>query len=359
MSSRPISFAPSPADFARSLGDLGASDLVFLMRQCLERGAHDQVELLFQTFGDRYPHEPALRLCAAVARFVSGERAEAMLEVERVLAERPNDLNTLSVAAEMRTRNGDEAGATEVLRQLVMRYPDYPGAQPALAKLLMPGPPYRDVLRAIHRVLAPRTYLEIGVESGATLALATTAQIAIGVDPADTRIEHPLPAGARVVRSPSDTFFAENRRESVFGPRPLDLVFIDGMHLFEFALRDFVNAEAWCHAGSTVVFHDCVPLARVAAERERSTRFWVGDTWKVVVALARHRPDLKIRTVLTPPSGLVIVRKLDPSSTALRDRFAEIEAELLPLPYEHEPGAWPAELSVVPNTAEGLSEALG
>jgi hypothetical protein len=359
MSSRPISFAPSAAHFARALGDLGASDLVFLMRQCLERGAHDQVELLFQTFGDRYPHEPALRLCAAVARFVAGDRNQALADVERVLAERPNDLNALSVAAEMRTRHGDTPGATEALRQLVMRYPDYPGAQPALSKLLMPGPPYRDVLRMVHRLLSPRTYLEIGVESGATLSLATTAQIAIGVDPADTPIEHALPAGARVVRSSSDAFFAANRRESVFGPRPLDLVFIDGMHLFEFALRDFINAEAWCHAGSTVIFHDCVPLARVAAERERSTRFWVGDTWKVVRALARFRPDLKIRTLLTPPSGLVIVRRLDSGSTLLRERFAEIEAELLPLAYEHEPGVWPDELSVVPNTPEGLAEALG
>ena len=359
MSSRPISFAPSAADFGRALGDLGASDLVFLMRQCLERGAHDQVELLYQALGDRFPHEPSLGLCAAVARFVSGDRETALRDVEHVLSVRPNDLNALSVAAEMRARANDVPGATDALRRLVTRYPDYPGAQPALAKLLMPGPPYRDVLRSIHRLLSPRTYLEIGVESGATLSLATTAQIAIGVDPAETPIEHPLPAGARVVRKPSDQFFAENRRETVFGPRPLDLVFIDGMHLFEFALRDFINAEAWCHAGSTIVLHDCVPLARAAAERERTTRFWVGDTWKAVWALSRKRPDLKIRTLLTPPSGLVIVRRLDPSSTLLRDSFPEIETELAPLGYDHDPGDWPEELSVVPNTPEGLAEALG
>ena len=30
-------------------------------------------------------------------------------------------------------------------------------------------------------------------------------------------------------------------------PAPtLDLVFIDGMHLFEYALRDFMNVERYC-----------------------------------------------------------------------------------------------------------------
>ena len=47
----------------------------------------------------------------------------------------------------------------------------------------------------------------------------------------------------------------------------VDLVFIDGLHLFEFALRDFFNAEAWCSRTSTIVLHDCVPIARATADR--------------------------------------------------------------------------------------------
>jgi hypothetical protein len=238
-------------------------------------------------------------------------------------------------------------------------YPDYPGAQATLASLLLPGPPYREVLKAVHRALAPRAYLEIGVEKGATLALAADAELAVGVDPADFPLEVALPPRARVVRATSDAFFAEHTRESVFGAQPVELAFIDGMHLFEFALRDFAHVERWCAPNATVLLHDCLPLARVSAERERRTRFWVGDTWKAAFALARHRPDLRIRTILTPPSGLVVVRRLDPASRVLLERFDAIEQELSTLEYPHAPGDWPPELGVVPNTPDGLKEALG
>jgi hypothetical protein len=107
------------------------------------------------------------------------------------------------------------------------------------------------------------------------------------------------------------------------------------------------------------VLHDCVPIVPASAARERKTRFWVGDTWKAALAIARHRPDLRIRTILTPPSGLVVVRRLDPSSTLLRDRFDAIVKELAELAYPFAPGEWPPELHPVPNDDDGLREALG
>jgi hypothetical protein len=271
---------------------------------------------------------------------------------------RPDDLNVLSVVAEMRARSGDRDGAFRALMDLVGRYPDYPGAQALLASLSLPGPPYREVLRAVHRALCPRTYLEIGVETGGTLALATSATRAVGVDPADYPLEQALPPGATIVRETSDAFFAGRTRESVFGASTVDLAFIDGMHLFEFALRDFANVERWCSPGSTVILHDCIPLAPVAAERERRTRFWVGDTYKLVWALARHRPDLKLRTVLTPPSGLVVIRRLDPTSDTLTRGLGAIEQEFADFRYPYEPGRFPPELHAVSNDATGVSEAL-
>jgi hypothetical protein len=85
----------------------------------------------------------------------------------------------------------------------------------------------------------------------------------------------------------------------------------------------------------------------------------VGDTWKAALAIARHRPDLRIRTILTPPSGLVVIRSLDPRSSLLRDRYEAIVRELRDASYPFAPGEWPPELRCVPNDAEGLREALG
>jgi hypothetical protein len=302
--------------------------------------------------------DPALALCEAVGWFLGGDRERALARVELLAAARPSDLNALSVLGEMRARTGDAVGARTAFLELAERYPDYPGAQGALASLFMPGPPYRDVLARIHRTLSPRTYLEIGVETGATLALATTAEVAVGVDPSEQPPEVALPPGARVIREESDRFFQTRGRTTLFGARPVELTFIDGMHEFEFVLRDFANSEAWSSPEGTILLHDCVPIVPASAERQRRTRFWVGDTWKAALAIARHRPDLRIRTVLTPPSGLVVIRRLDPQSTLLRDRYDAIVSELRDSAYPFAPGEWPPELGCVSNDAEGLREAL-
>ncbi len=357
MRARTDGFVPAPDAIRRAFAGATSAELLFFLRQCLERGAFDHALAL----GDALPDaasEPALALTLAVARFLAGERVDARAGVAELVRTRPTDLNALAVLAEMDARSGDRAAAVAEFARLVDAYPDYPGAQPTLAALLMPGPPYREVLRAIHAALRPATYLEIGVAAGATLALASTAEVAVGVEPVPAPLEHVLPAGARVVNETSDAFFATRKRDEVFGARAVELVFIDGLHLFEHALRDFVHAERWCGRESTIVLHDCLPVASATASRERRTRFWVGDTWKAAWALAEQRPDLRIRTILTPPSGLVVVRRLDPTSTRL-DEAGAVIAGLMPLAYPLAPGVWPGQLHVVPNTPAGLAEALG
>ncbi|HTU63482.1 MAG TPA: class I SAM-dependent methyltransferase, partial [Polyangiales bacterium] len=151
---------------------------------------------------------------------------------------------------------------------------------------------------------------------------------------------------------------AEHSVTGLLGAQRVDLAFIDGMHRFENALLDFINVESWSHPGATIVFHDCVPLIARTARRERETSFWVGDTWKVVLALTRHRPDLKLRTLLTPPSGLVVVRRTNPTSQLLRTNFASIVADLAELEWQHAPGRLPAEFSAIPSTDAGVAEAL-
>jgi hypothetical protein len=177
------------------------------------------------------------------------------------------------------------------------------------------------------------------------------------VDPAERPLTVNLPETARIFREESDVFF-QRSRDSVFGVSRVDLGFIDGMHRFENALRDFANLERWAHAGAVIVLHDCVPIVPHTATRERKTKFWVGDTWKVVFALARFRPELRVRTILAPPSGLVVVRRLNPGSTLLSERFEAIVAALEDAEWTHEPGDFPAELGAVTNDDRGLAAAF-
>jgi hypothetical protein len=56
---------------------------------------------------------------------------------------------------------------------------------------------------------------------------------------------------------------------------------------------------------------------------------------------------------------LVVVRRLNPGSAALRERFAELTARFAELGWQNAPGECPAEFSPVANDARGFDEALG
>lgn len=177
-------------------------------------------------------------------------------------------------------------------------------------------------LERLYAALEPSTYLEIGVRKGASLALSRARSV--GVDPRPA-IEMELPVGTNVVASTSDDYFA--RGEPPFGGDPIDLALIDGMHLFEFALRDFVNVERLATWWSVVVFDDVLPSNPAQTARDRITASWTGDVFKVVSILERCRPDLTCLRVDVAPTGLLVVLGADPASQVLTDRYDELLAE--------------------------------
>jgi Methyltransferase domain len=209
--------------------------------------------------------------------------------------------------------------------------------------------PYLRLIHRIHRHVRPRTYVEIGVSTGRSLALAMPETIAVGVDP-EPRVQVPLGANARVMAMTSDDFFARHSASELFGDLPLDLAFIDGMHRFEFALRDFVNLEQWATERSVILVHDCYPIDEVSAARERTTKYWSGDIWRLIVCLKARRPDLQVAVVDAAPTGLGVIRGLDPRSEILRDQYDDIVDEYLALPYRHvDAGGKARVLNRVPN----------
>lgn len=226
---------------------------------------------------------------------------------------------------------GDKTGMVAALQRTVALDGRDSVARQLLAQQLMPGPSYMDILKRLHDWLQPASYLEIGVETGRSLALALPPTRAIGIDPAP-KIEVPFPAETRVFPIPSDDFFARHDPAKEFGHPVIELAFIDGLHLFEQTLRDFINVERHSGAKSVVLVHDCLPVDKVSAARHRETAFWTGDVWKLVPALLRWRPDLEIRTIAARPSGLAMITHLDSSSQVLAENYETIVGQFMDMP---------------------------
>jgi hypothetical protein len=175
---------------------------------------------------------------------------------------------------------------------------------------------YLDFLREVHAQLRPDLYLELGVRHGRSLALARCP--AIGVDPAPD-VSEPFRPDTRVLETTSDNFFWEQAAD-VIREAP-DLVFIDGMHLFEYALRDFMHVERLASPTTLVVIDDIYPNHPLQAARKRATRVWSGDVWKLHLCLSEARPDLLLLPLDTRPTGLLLVAGLRPRNRVLWERY--------------------------------------
>lgn len=173
-----------------------------------------------------------------------------------------------------------------------------------------------DFLVRVHELVQPRFYTEIGVEYGNSLRLANCA--ALGIDPAP-QLTSALDSRHKLSLTTSDDFFMLTDAASQL--EPIDLSYIDGMHQIEFAMKDFMHMELFCHAGSVVIIDDIYPAHALQGERVRQSRFWTGDVWKIVLILENVRPDLILLPLDTSPTGSLLVLGLDPKNRTLWDKF--------------------------------------
>lgn len=190
---------------------------------------------------------------------------------------------------------------------------------------------YLDFIDRFHQVNRPSSYLEIGSQTGRSLQFAGNHCIA--VDPS-FRLSYDVITAKEslyLYQGTSDDFFDSGYLKRT--GTSIDFAFLDGMHLFEFLLRDFMHTErAVSGKESMIALHDCVPYARIMATRDWDkaiTRSWSGDVWKMIPVLRRYRPDLDVKVLDCAPTGLVVVTNCDAGSSVLADNYDEILAEYL------------------------------
>jgi hypothetical protein len=195
----------------------------------------------------------------------------------------------------------------------------------------LPGPDYRKVLKWVHRTLSPPLYIEIGVNDGASLKLTSSNTKSMGIDP---NPRCPAMPNVEIFSLTSDEFFEKVQAGDIKGARPFSLAFIDGLHTYDQALRDFINLEKISSPASVIMIHDCIPLDAISSANPRLSQFYTGDVWKTLLIIARSRPDLKICIFPAWPSGLALITGLNSKSEMLEQNFSALVEQYRSMPFE-------------------------
>lgn len=189
------------------------------------------------------------------------------------------------------------------------------------------GQRYADFLADLHQAMTFDWYLEIGCRQGRTFGPVKSNTIA--VDPYFRAEQNIINAKRRlfIFQETSDDFFATGFLKQA--GITLGFSFLDGMHLFEFLLRDVINTEAQSSPDGVIALHDCIPFKEAMTTRDLDNLPrgpWAGDVWKLIPILQEYRPDLKITVLGARPTGLVLLSNLDPKNTVLKRNYDKILA---------------------------------
>ena len=170
-----------------------------------------------------------------------------------------------------------------------------------------------------------KNYLEIGVFNG-HIFFRVKSNFKVAVDPFFRfntgrkilkTIINPSNLNNQYFEKTADDFFAQDAAR-VIGNRKLEISLIDGMHEYEYALRDAENVLKYLSGNGVIVMHDCNALTReanVSFAEWKARNFegtWNGDVWKTIMHL-RTRTDLNV-FVLDCDHGLGVITRGKPES---------------------------------------------
>ncbi len=152
------------------------------------------------------------------------------------------------------------------------------------------GRPKRyDLINKLIQEYGYKTYLEIGCRSDTTF-VSVTVDHRVGVDP----------ASGGTHRMTSDEYFANHNEK-------FDIIFIDGLHVYEQVIKDIKNAVKVLNDNGTIIMHDCLPNNCLAQYDFKLINQWNGDVWKAFVE-ARTLPDIDAAVCMID-HGVGVIRK--------------------------------------------------
>ena len=125
-----------------------------------------------------------------------------------------------------------------------------------------------DIINKIIKKKKFESYLEIGCQSDVNFSKIIIKN-KIGVDP----------QSGGTHRMTSDDFFKQNK--STF-----DLIFIDGLHVYEQVLKDIENSLKVLNDNGVILIHDCLPAKIWHQTIPQTHSSWNGDVWKSIVKLS-------------------------------------------------------------------------
>ena len=148
-----------------------------------------------------------------------------------------------------------------------------------------------DIINKIIKKKKFESYLEIGCQSDVNFSKIIIKN-KIGVDP----------QSGGTHRMTSDDFFKQNK--SIF-----DLIFIDGLHVYEQVLKDIENSLKVLNDNGVILIHDCLPAKIWHQTIPQTHSSWNGDVWKSIVK-SRTRIDIDTYTIEADQGlGLILKRE--------------------------------------------------
>ncbi|HEY7522030.1 MAG TPA: class I SAM-dependent methyltransferase [Candidatus Limnocylindrales bacterium] len=174
------------------------------------------------------------------------------------------------------------------------------------------------VQRLLSLYEAPR-YLEIGVSEGATFNNVQAGR-KVAVDPAfafDVQAARASQPNAEFHEVTSDAYFGTIMGED----DEFDVIFLDGLHVFEQTLRDFTNAIDRLSPTGVILIDDVVPESHFAAIGDvevfrtmrrlgrATTASWMGDVYRLVFFIQTFFQQYTYRTIEDNHGQLVAWRE--------------------------------------------------